>query len=191
MQHKGLVVKHFKTKADFTDWLKANWQQEESIWLRFAKKDSGKHSPSYEDAREVAICYGWIDGLINKLNDDFYLIKFTKRRTRSLWSKINRDIAETLIKQKKMRKPGLAEVERAKADGRWAAAYDSPKNMTVPKWFETLVAKDKVALKNYQALGKTARYTIASNLRSAKREETKHRRAEKYLAQLRKNEPVL
>jgi uncharacterized protein YdeI (YjbR/CyaY-like superfamily) len=185
MKHKDLHVHYFNNKTAFAAWLKSNWQQEQSIWLKLAKKDSGKQSPSYEEAREAAICYGWIDGLINKFDDNFYLLKFSKRRPRSQWSKINREIAEELIKCKKMRAPGKAEIERAKQDGRWAAAYDSPKNMKVPKWFLEQVKKDKRAYKNYLTLSKAELYSIGYNLQTAAKEVTRLRRAAKFIVKLK------
>ncbi len=189
-RHNGLEVLYFNTKAGFSKWLKANWEQSESVWLKLAKKDTGVTSVTYEEAREVAICYGWIDGLINKLDDTFYLIKFSKRLQRSTWSKINREIVETLIKQNKMRPSGLAEVERAKADGRWAAAYDSPKNMTVPTWFIKELKQHKAAYIFFNTLNKANHYSVAYHLRTAKQEATKQRRAQKYIEMFKRGEKI-
>ncbi len=188
--HKGLAVHHFKKQADFAKWLRSNFEQPASIWLQFAKKGTGATSLTYEEAREVALCYGWIDGLINKHNEQYYFIKFSKRRPRSTWSKINREIVETLIKNKKMKAPGLAEVERAKKDGRFAAAYDSPKNMTVPTWFITKLKKDPESYAFFKTLNKANHYSVVYNLRSAKKEETRQRRAEKYLEMFKKKEKI-
>ena len=123
LKHKGLVVVTRKDSEAFNAWLEANHEQEEAIWVRFAKKASKKKTPTYEEARERAIAWGWIDGLINRWDDDYYVIRFSRRRKKSNWSRINRGIAEQLIKDGRMEEPGMAEVKAAKKDGRWAKAY--------------------------------------------------------------------
>ena len=188
--HKNIPLYYFKKQKDFSTWLHKNCQQEESIWLRFAKKSSLEVSLSYEEAREVAITYGWIDGLKNSFDEDFYLLKFSPRRKKSLWSKINRDIATKLIDEKKMKPQGLSEVDRAKIDGRWQAAYDSPKNMKVPEWFVDVVKKDRKAFAEYQKLKKSELYSIAFHLHNAKKEATKKRHADKYLHLLSRGEKI-
>lgn len=184
MKHKDLQVHHFVDQAEFAAWLKVNWQQAESVWLKIAKKASGQSSPSYEEAREAAIIHGWIDGLINKWDEDFYLLKFSKRRPKSLWSKINREIAESLLKENKLHEHGLAEVERSKADGRWAAAY-SVKDTAPPSWFMKALKQHPEAHAFFKTLSKTNQGMIATQLHDAKREETKQKRAAKYLKLLK------
>lgn len=188
MTHKDLRRYHFKSYVEFEDWLDENWQQPESIWLMFAKKDSGQTSITYEEAREVALRYGWIDGLINKWDDRFYLIKFSKRRRRSTWSKINRDIVEELIEQGRMHENGLGEVKKAKADGRWDAAYLPPSEMTIPDWFIKRVNTNPQAKETLESMTKAQRYTIAYNLRTGKKQETIDRRADKFFDKLKKGE---
>ncbi len=123
MQHKNIEILDFNNQNEFIDWLKSNYQDESPYWLILIKKHSNKSGINYVDAREAALIHGWIDGLANKFDDDFYLVKFTHRRPKSIWSKINVAIAEELINSNKMHPEGLAEVKRAKDDGRWGAAY--------------------------------------------------------------------
>jgi uncharacterized protein YdeI (YjbR/CyaY-like superfamily) len=105
----------------------------EGLWLKIAKKGSGIESVTYDQAVEVALCYGWIDGQVRKYNEDYYLQRFTPRRSRSKWSKVNRKKVTELMERGEMKAAGLREVERAKADGRWDAAYDSPRTAKVPE----------------------------------------------------------
>ncbi|MBZ0301359.1 MAG: hypothetical protein K8J31_16550, partial [Anaerolineae bacterium] len=117
-------------------WLEQNHTQSEGVWLKIAKKDSGHDSVSYPEALTVALCFGWIDGQKNKFDAQFWLQKFTPRRKASKWSQINRDKAEALIAQGRMREAGLTEVERARSDGRWDAAYSSQSRAVVPDDFQ-------------------------------------------------------
>ena len=183
-RHKGLEVIYCADKRAFNKWLNQNHGQEESIWLKLAKKGSQQKSPSYEEARETAIAWGWIDGLVNALNDSFYLIKFSLRRKKSKWSKINRGIAEGLIEKNKMRKSGLAQVEAAKADGRWQAAYDSPSQMKEPADFLAALKKNKKAREFYPTISKANRNTMLYQIQDAKKEETRQRRINKFITML-------
>ena len=121
--HKRLRVLLFKTQSEFIEWLKDNYMDEDLYWLAFAKKASKESSITYKEAREAALMYGWIDGLINKYNEDYYFIKFNHRRPKSTWSNINKAIAEGLIEKGKIHKEGLRQVELAKSDGRWDNSY--------------------------------------------------------------------
>jgi len=121
-----LPIKIFASQETWERWLDRNHAKAQGVWLKLAKNASRKRTVSYAEAVEVALCYGWIDGLTRGLDEDHHLQRFTPRRTRSNWSKRNRDRVTALIEQGRMRPPGLAEVERAKEDGRWDAAYDSP-----------------------------------------------------------------
>ena len=122
-KHKGLTVLVMRAPSRWHRWLEKHHGRDEGVWLKFAKKASPEKTISYEQAREAAICWGWIDGLINKWDEDYYVIRFTRRRRRSIWSKINVRIVEDLIARGLMQPPGMVEVEAAKADGRWDAAY--------------------------------------------------------------------
>jgi uncharacterized protein YdeI (YjbR/CyaY-like superfamily) len=156
----------------------------EGLWLKIAKKGSGIESVNYDQAVEVALCYGWIDGQVRKLNEDHYLQRFTPRRPRSKWSKINRKKAMELIERGEMRAAGLREVERAKADGRWDAAYDSPRTATVPEDLLKELEKNEQARKFFYELDSRNRYAILYQIQDAKRPETRARRIAKYVAML-------
>ena len=123
LTHKDLPVYSFKTDADFWDWLSKNYQHSKGFWLRFYKKDSKVASVHYDEAVDVALCFGWIDGLSNKYDEESYLVRYTPRRPKSVWSKINVAKVEKLIAQGRMQPSGLVHVEAAKKDGRWKAAY--------------------------------------------------------------------
>jgi uncharacterized protein YdeI (YjbR/CyaY-like superfamily) len=125
--HKDLPVYSFKTEADFLNWLSKNYEISTGFWLHFYKKATKIPSVDYSEAVDVALCYGWIDGLLNSYDDKSYLLRFTPRRPKSVWSKINVAKVEKLIAEKRMHPSGLAQVESAKKDGRWAAAYSSKK----------------------------------------------------------------
>ena len=128
LTHKDLPVYAFETEADFWNWLSKNYQQTTSFWLRFYKKESKVPSIHYDEAVDVALCFGWIDGLANKYDEESYLVRYTPRRPKSVWSKINVAKVEKLIAEKCMQPSGLTQVESAKKDGRWAAAYSSKKS---------------------------------------------------------------
>ncbi len=125
--HKDLPVYSFKTEADFLNWLSKNHDISTGFWLHFYKKATKIPSVDYPEAVDVALCYGWIDGLLNSYDDKSYLLRFTPRRPNSVWSKVNVAKVEKLIAEKRMHPSGLAQVESAKKDGRWAAAYSSKK----------------------------------------------------------------
>ena len=156
----------------------------EGLWLKIAKKGSGIESVNYDQAVEVALCYGWIDGQVRKFNEDHYLQRFTPRRPRSKWSKVNRKKAMELIERGEMRAAGLREVERAKADGRWDAAYDSPRTATVPEDLLKELEKNEQARKLFYELDGRNRYAILYQIQDAKRPETRARRIAKYVAML-------
>lgn len=171
-----MPVISFETAEEWRTWLEKNYQNDKGIWLRIFKKGSGKLSVNYENALEEALCFGWIDGQLKKYDDESYLRKFTPRRPRSIWSKRNIQHVERLGNEGKMQPAGWNEVEKAKADGRWERAYDSPKNLEVPEDFIAELSKNKKALAFFETLNKTNRYAIAWRLQTAKRPETRERR---------------
>ena len=123
----------FASRDAWEAWLEEHHTASDGLWLKFAKKGSGLETVTYVQAVEAALCYGWIDGQVRKFDEDYYLQRFTPRRSRSKWSKVNRKKVAELIERDEMKAAGLREVERAKADGRWDAAYDSPSTATVPE----------------------------------------------------------
>jgi uncharacterized protein YdeI (YjbR/CyaY-like superfamily) len=154
------------------------------LWLKFAKKGSGIESVTYDQAVEVALCYGWIDGQARRFDEDYYLQRFTSRRPRSKWSKVNRKRAIELIGRGEMKAAGLREVERAKADGRWDAAYDSPSTAKVPEDLLRELEKNERARRFFSELDGRNRYAILYRIQDSKRPETRARRIAKYVAML-------
>ena len=186
--HKGLEVILFETKKQWLNWIKRNHGQTEGIWIKFAKKGSGFSSITYEQAREGAIVYGWIDGLLNSLSDDFYLRKFTPRRPKSSWSKINREIAEQLILENRIAPTGLAEVEAAKSDGRWEAAYDGQTLMEVPDDLTKLFRQNPNAKRFFDQLNRADRYSFLYRIQTARRPQTRQKHLNKTIEMLNNGE---
>src|SRR5690349_19777729 len=153
-------VAAFSSAKEFEQWLAKNHAKSTGIWLRFFKKNAGIPSVSYSEALDAAICFGWIDGQVKKYDEESWLRKFTPRRPKSLWSKKNREHAERLISAGKMQTAGLEEVEAAKQDGRWKAAYDSASKMEIPDDFLKELAKNKRAKAFFETLNRANVYAI-------------------------------
>jgi uncharacterized protein YdeI (YjbR/CyaY-like superfamily) len=179
-----LQVKQFASQKDWEKWLDKNHGQIDGVWLKFAKKNSGIATVGFVEAIEVALCYGWIDSHRKGLDHKFYLQKFSPRRARSTWSKINVGRVEALIKAGMMRPAGIAQVEAAKADGRWAAAYASPSTIEIQDYFLEALAKNKKAKDFFETISKGNKYAIVWRLHQAKRPETKQRLTKKYIDML-------
>jgi uncharacterized protein YdeI (YjbR/CyaY-like superfamily) len=177
-------VVFFATPEDLESWLEEHHSSSDGVWLKFAKKGSGIQSVAYTEALEVALCFGWIDGQARRLDELHYLQRFTPRRTRSRWSKINREKAERLIEQGRMRPAGLEEVERARADGRWDEAYDSATTATVPADFQASLDAEPAAQAFFETLSKSKRYSFLYRIEDAKRPETRAKRIAEYVALL-------
>lgn len=177
-------IVHAASAAKFEAWMAKHHDSADGIWLAIAKKTGGKTSVTYPEAVEVALCWGWIDGQKRKLDDDYSLQRFTPRRPRSRWSKINVERVATLTKAKRMQPSGLAEVERAKADGRWADAYDSASKMTVPDDLAAALRKNKKAAAAFDTVSAANRYAILFRVHDAKKPETRAARIEKFVAML-------
>jgi uncharacterized protein YdeI (YjbR/CyaY-like superfamily) len=178
-------VVSFASSKEWRKWLAANHATSNGVWLRIFKKDSGEKTVTYAEAVEEALCYGWIDGQKNKYDDTSFIQKFTPRRPKSIWSKINTDKAERLIVEGKMEKAGILQVELAKADGRWQQAYDSPKDMQVPEDFLQQLSKNKKAKAFFEGLNKANQYAIAWRLQTAKKPETREKRLKEILQMMR------
>jgi uncharacterized protein YdeI (YjbR/CyaY-like superfamily) len=180
----------FQTQDAWATWLDKQHSSSDGIWIRIAKKDSGIPSVTYAEALEIALCYGWIDGQRKRVDDDYFVQKFTPRRARSKWSKVNIGKVEELTAAGKMRPAGLAEIERAKGDGRWDAAYDSSKTATVPPDLQLALDEDPAAKETFAKLKSSERYSILYRLQDAKRPETRARRLAKFVDMLaRGNKP--
>ena len=183
-------VLFFATSAELEAWMDEHGEESDGIWLKFAKKDSGIESVVYAEAVEIALSCGWIDGQAKRLDDHHYLQRFTPRRSRSKWSKINREKAERLIAEGSMRPAGLREVERAKEDGRWDEAYDSPSTATVPDDFQVALDAEPAAAEFFASLGSTKRYSFLYRITDAKRPETRAKRIAEYVALLARGETL-
>ncbi len=185
-----LPVKTFKTQAEFRDWLARHHEQPKGIWLRFFKKASGVQTVTYAEALDQALCHGWIDGQVYPCDAQSWLQKFTPRRPKSGWSKRNTEHAERLIKSGHMTAAGLKVIEAAKADGRWAAAYDSPSKAAAPPDLLQELEKHKKAKAFFATLNRVNIYAIFYRLQTAKKPETRARRMAAILAMLRKGEKL-
>jgi uncharacterized protein YdeI (YjbR/CyaY-like superfamily) len=177
-------VAAFSSAKELKQWLAKNHAKSNGIWVRLFKKNSGVPSVSYDDALDEALCYGWIDGQLKKYDEESWLRKFTPRRPKSIWSKRNCEHAVRLMKAGKMQETGLQQVEAAKKDGRWKAAYDSPKNAAPPEDFLKELAKNKKAQAFFESLNRANVYAIVWRLQTAKKPETRQKRLKKILAML-------
>ena len=179
-----LPVVGFATGAEWGAWLAAEHAVSAGVWLKIARKDGGAESVSYSDALDVALCHGWIDGQKDRLDERFGLQRFTPRTPRSRWSKRNRARAEARTASGEMAAAGAAEIERARADGRWDAAYDSHSTATVPADLQAELAGNAAAREFFATLDSANRYAILYRIQEARRPETRARRIAKYVAML-------
>jgi uncharacterized protein YdeI (YjbR/CyaY-like superfamily) len=179
-----MEVLRFKSFADFRCWLEKHHAKSDGIWLRFFKKHSGRKSATHAEALDQALCYGWIDGQTKPFDEQSWLQKFTPRRPGSGWSKLNTQHVERLAKTGAMAPAGLAAVATAKADGRWEAAYSSPRNAILPEDFLKELAKNKKAETFFKTLNKANIYSIVYRLTTAKKAETRARRMKLILAMM-------
>jgi uncharacterized protein YdeI (YjbR/CyaY-like superfamily) len=178
------------TPVELEAWIDEHGEESDGIWLKFAKKDSGIESVVYAEAVEIALSHGWIDGQAKRLDDHHYLQRFTPRRPRSKWSRINREKAERLIAEGRMRAGGLREIERAKEDGRWDDAYDPPTTATVPDDFQQALDAEPAARQFFETLGSTKRYSFLYRITDAKRAETRAKRIAEYVELLARGETL-
>jgi uncharacterized protein YdeI (YjbR/CyaY-like superfamily) len=188
MTTNDLPILPFASVALWEQWLSEHHVRFDGVWLKMAKKASGIASVTHDEALDVALCYGWIDGQRKPADSEFFLQKFTPRRPKSLWSKRNIAKVAELTAARRMQPSGLAEVEAAKQDGRWAAAYDSPKNMVVPEDFLRALRENQQALAFFNTLSKANVHAIAWRLQTAKQPETRQRRFAALLAMLERGE---
>ena len=185
-----LPVIPFPTKEAWREWLGAEHGSSQGVWLKIAKKASGIESVTYDEALEVALCHGWIDGTRKRFDDDWFIQRFTPRRSRSKWSKVNVAKVGELIERGEMHPAGIAEIERAKADGRWEAAYDAPSRATVPEDLQRELDRYPEAMVFFKALDSQNRYAILYRIQDAKRPETRVRRIEQFVEMLRRGEKL-
>lgn len=185
-----LPILLFASPTDFEAWLEENHSGSDGLWLKIAKKGSGVESVSYAEALELALCFGWIDSQKRGFDERHFLQRFTPRRPRGKWSRLNRDKAEKLIAAGAMRPAGLAEVEAAKADGRWQAAYAGQRMATVPADLQRELDRNRAAREFFATLDSANRYAILYRLEEAKKPETRERRMRKFLDMLERGERI-
>lgn len=183
-----LPILPFASQGDFADWLAENHNQSAGVWLKLAKKGTGVPSVTYGEAVEVALCYGWIDSQKKGLDESFWLQRFTPRKPKSIWSRINRIKAEQLIANDQMRPAGLAAIELAIQNGRWDTAYDSQKTITVPDDFQAKLNQNPQAKAFFDTLDSTNHYAILFRLQTAGKAETRAKRLHQFVKMLERGE---
>jgi uncharacterized protein YdeI (YjbR/CyaY-like superfamily) len=185
-----LPILQFEQQQAWATWLDENHSASSGIWLRLAKKTSGITSVTYDEALEVALCYGWIDSQKKSYDASSWLQKFTPRGAKSIWSKVNREKAEQLIARGAMQPDGLVAVERAKQDGRWEAAYDSQSSASVPSDFQAALDQNATAKAFFATLNSVNRYAILFRIQTAKKAETRVKRIEQFIQMLTNHETL-
>ena len=186
-----LPILPFPSRSAWEEWLSAEHATSAGVWLKIAKKASGIATVTYAEALEVALCYGWIDGQKDAFDQQYFLQRFTPRRPKSNWSKINRAKIEQLIEQGLMQPAGLREVERARADGRWAAAYDAQSRAMVPDDLQQALDKNDAAREFFSTLDRLNRYAILYRVQDAKKPETRARRIATFVAMLSERKKLI
>lgn len=180
----------FKSARAFETWLKKNHATCDGLWLKIAKRGAGEPGVTYPEAVEVALCWGWIDGQKKGLDGQHFLQRFTPRRARSMWSKINVDKAAALIEAGRMQAPGYAQIEAAKADGRWAQAYDGARTSTVPADLAAALEAQPKAKAFFATIDAANRYAVLWRIQTAVRPETRARRIARLVEMLARGETV-
>jgi uncharacterized protein YdeI (YjbR/CyaY-like superfamily) len=180
----------FASQRAFESWLRKHHASSDGVWLLIAKAGADEATLTYAQAVEAALCYGWIDGQKKSLDAQHWLQRFTPRRERSLWSKINRAKAEALMQSGRMQPSGLAQIERAKIDGRWDAAYDGAQSATVPDDLQAALDAQPKARKFFSALDSANRYAVLWRVQTAKKPETRAKRIETLVSMLARGEKI-
>ena len=189
-EHKGLPIQTFADRAAWEKWLAGNGARSPGIWLKLAKTTARKPTIARSDAIEAALCFGWIDGQIDKFDDAFWLTRFTPRGPKSRWSQNNRETALRLVAAGKMKPAGQAEIDRAKADGRWDAAYAPQSKADVPDDLKKALDAHPKAKAFFATLTAANRYAILYRIHHAKTEKTRAARIEKFVAMLARGETI-
>lgn len=190
MIHDSYPVKSFRSAEAFETWLAKNHKKADGLWLKIAKSKSGIKSIAFPDALDIALCYGWIDGLRRGLDDDFYVQKFTPRRAKSVWSVINKNKVAQLIRAGRMKEAGLAAIEDAKKNGQWNKAYHSQANITIPEELQKALDKNKNAKQFFEKLSSQNRYAILFRIHQVKRAETKTKKIGEFVKMLESNKTI-
>ena len=180
----------FRNAKAFEAWLKKHHATSDGLWLKIAKRGASEPSVSYAEAVEIALCWGWIDGQKKGLDDQHFLQRFTPRRARSVWSKVNVGKATALIEAGRMQAPGHAQIEAAKADGRWQKAYDGARTATVPEDLQAALDAAPQARSFFATLNASNRYAILWRIQTAVKAETRARRIEQLVQMLARGETI-
>ena len=187
---RDLPIIAFKSQQPWEAWLASQSAHSRGLWLKLAKKSSGIASISRQEAIDAALCHGWIDGQLDAFDDEFWLIRFTPRQSTSKWSEKNRTRALELVKLKRMRPAGLREIDRAKKDGRWDAAYAPQSTAEVPDDLRAALSKNKGAKNFFETLDGANRYAVLYRVDSAKKPETRAAQIEKFVAMLAEGKTI-
>jgi len=179
-----IPVLSFPDPRRWRAWLARNHRTSDGVWLKIQKKGAAGRSVTYAEALDEALCFGWIDGQKQSHDDQAFLQKFTPRRARSIWSKRNIEHCERLIAADRMEAPGQAQIDGAKADGRWSQAYDPPSRAAPPDDLVRALSKNRRAREFFEGLDRSNRYAITWRLQTAKRPETRARRLETFVQML-------
>jgi uncharacterized protein YdeI (YjbR/CyaY-like superfamily) len=182
---------YFQTRADWRDWLSKNHAIATCVWFFFYKKSTGKKGVTLDEAVEEAICFGWIDGKLKRVDESRFMVRFSIRKDNSVWSQINRLRAEKLIADGKMTSAGLTKIEQAKESGYWDKAYTNKIKDELPVDLLEALQKDKKALDNFQHFANTYQNMYVGWVNSAKNNETRKRRIDKIVEQARRNKKLL
>lgn len=185
----GLPVILFETQESWSNWLEKN-ESASGIWVQIAKKGSGINSINYKETLEVALCFGWIDGVSNKFDEKTWVQRFTPRKPNSKWSKINKDKAEVLIASGNMRPSGMAAIELAKQKGIWDSAYDSQKNATIPADLQNELDKNQEAAEFFKSLESVNRYAILYRLQTTRNPEIRTKKLAQFIEMLNRKEKI-
>jgi uncharacterized protein YdeI (YjbR/CyaY-like superfamily) len=180
----------FPDREAWANWLAEHGESSPGVWLKLARKDGGERSVTHAEALDVALCHGWIDGRKGRIDERHWKQRFTPRTARSRWSKRNRERAEQLLARGEMAPAGVREIDAARADGRWEAAYDSPAMAEVPPDLQSALDADPAAAAFFADLDRANRYAILYRLQEARRPETRARRLEKFVAMLREGRRI-
>jgi len=190
MKAAKLPTLPFESKKKWSDWLAKQHDKTPGVWLKIGKKEAGISSVTYEEALDVALCYGWIDGQKKGFDEKYWLQKFTPRGPKSIWSKINTEKAERLIVSGEMKPAGFKAIDLAKQDGRWEAAYASQKNISIPEDFQAALDKNKKAKAFFATLKSAERYSFLFRIHQAKKPETRAKRIQQFIELLEKGEKL-
>jgi uncharacterized protein YdeI (YjbR/CyaY-like superfamily) len=190
VEKTDLPTRAFRSATAFRTWLHREHERSAGLWLKIAKKGSRRTTVTYAEALDVALCHGWIDGQKAAYDETWFLQRFTPRRARSPWSRTNRDKAMRLVDEGLMQPAGLAQIERARADGRWDAAYAGSRTIEVPVDFQAALDAEPAARAAFAAISRTNRYAFLYRINDAKRPQTRAARIEKFVAMLAAGETL-